>query len=330
MAFWSDKKVLVTGATGLVGFWLVKRLVKEGAHVVVLVRDHDPQSALYRSELIQQVSVVSGALENYETLERALTEYEIDTLFHLGAQTIVGTAKKSPLITFEANIRGTYHLLEACRRQRCTMKRIVIASSDKAYGTSNLLPYTENMPLEGRFPYDVSKSCCDLLAQSYFHTYRLPITIARCGNIFGGGDLNWSRIIPGTIRSLLHNTPPVIRSDGTFIRDYIYIQDVVSAYLLLAEKTPMDGVIGEGFNFAPSRPYTVLSIVHIIQKLMQASHLVPTILNHAQGEIKDQYLTSKKAEERLGWTPRYSLEEGLQETIEWYTQYLRCHEYALS
>jgi len=323
MKFWSDKRVFITGATGFVGFWLTRKLVEENARVVVLVRDHDPQSELYRSGLIHQIAVVSGALESLDTLERALCEYEIDTVFHLAAQTIVGTAKKAPLITFEANIRGTYHLLEACRRHDDSIKRIVIASSDKAYGSSAVLPYTENMPLMGAFPYDVSKACCDLIAQSYFHTYDLPLKIARCGNIFGGGDLNWSRIIPGTIRSLLKNEPPIIRSDGTFIRDYIYVKDVVMAYLLLAEKITGQG---EGFNFAPSKPHTVLEVVHTLQKKL-GIYLEPLILNQAKAEIKDQYLTSKKAKTQLGWSAHYSLEEGLEETVEWYRTYLS-KEYA--
>lgn len=322
MKYWSEKRVFITGATGFVGYWLTQKLVSENAHVVALVRDVDPQSELYRSGLIDYVTVVSGALESYDTLERALCEYEIDTVFHLAAQTIVGTARKAPLITFEANIRGTYHLLEACRRQLSMIKRIVVASSDKAYGTSAVLPYTENMPLMGAFPYDVSKSCCDLIAQSYFHTYGLPLTIARCGNIFGGGDLNWSRIIPGTIRSLLLNEVPLVRSDGTFIRDYIYVKDVVDAYLLLAEKSTVKGVMGQGFNFAPSKPHTVLEIIRILQKMMGCPHLEPRILNQAQAEIKDQFLISKRAEERLGWSPRYSFEEGLEETISWYQTYL--------
>lgn len=322
MRFWSDKKVFVTGATGFVGFWLTQKLVAEGATVVAIVRDHDPQTELYRSGLIDHISVVSGSLESYETLERALCEYEIDTVFHLAAQTIVGTAKRAPLITFEANIRGTYHLLEACRRQASALERIVIASSDKAYGTSHTLPYTETMPLAGSFPYDVSKSCCDLIAQSYFHTYNLPLTIARCGNIFGGGDLNWSRIIPGTIRSLLKNESPVLRSDGSFIRDYIYVKDAAYAYLLLAEKTGERGVTGEGFNFAPSRPHTVMEMVEALQKKMGCEHLEPILLNKAKGEIKDQFLSSKKANTRLGWEPCYTLEDGLDETIEWYRDYL--------
>lgn len=323
MNFWSERNVLVTGATGFVGYWLTKRLVEENAQVVALVRDHDPQAELFRSGLDQHISIVSGCLESYETLERVLSQYEIDTLFHLGAQTLVGTAKKAPLITFEANIRGTYLLLEACRRQRESVKRIVIASSDKAYGESAVLPYTERMPLMGRYPYDVSKSCCDLIAQSYAQTYDLPITIARCGNIFGGGDLNWSRIIPGTIKNVLNNRPPLIRSNGECIRDYIYVKDAIEAYLLLGENAPEKGVRGEGFNFAPAKPHTVLEIVCLILDAMNSQHLQPEIMNQAKAEIKDQYLNSQKAIERLKWSCNVSIETGLRETISWYQNFLK-------
>lgn len=329
MNFWSEKNVLITGATGFVGFWLAQRLVSENAKVVALVRDHNPQSLLYQSGLSEHIAIVSGALESCETLERALCEYEIDTVFHLGAQTIVGTAYKAPFLTFEANIRGTYNLLEACRRQREGVERIVIVSSDKAYGTSPILPYTEEMPLKACFPYDVSKACSDLIAQSYFMTYDLPLTIARCGNIFGGGDLNWSRLIPGTIRSLLKNEPPLIRSDGTFIRDYIYVHDVVEAYLALARNAAHEGIQGEAFNFAPSKPYSVLEIIGILQDLMGCAYLQPRILNHVQGEIHDQFLTSQKARERLNWSPHYTLEEGLAETVEWYRNHLSRNSYAV-
>lgn len=325
MNFWSDKKVFITGASGFVGYWLTRRLIEQGASVVALIRDHDPQAELYRSGLIEQISVVSGSLESYDTLERALCEYEIDTVFHLAAQTIVGTAKKAPLITFEANIRGTYHLLEACRRQEAGVKRVVIASSDKAYGSSAVLPYTEKMPLLGSFPYDVSKSCCDLIAQSYFHTYGLPVVIARCGNIFGGGDLNWSRLIPGTIKSLLRNEAPLVRSDGAFVRDYLYVADAVDAYLRLAEYANEKEIKGEAFNFAPSRPHTVLEVISALQKILGTA-IKPHIQNQAVAEIRDQFLSSAKAESRLGWKPCYSLEQGLGETVTWYSTYLEKRE----
>lgn len=320
--FWTDKRVLVTGATGLVGTWLVKALLKGKARVVTLVRDLDPQSDLVRTKLINQTTVVNGALEDIQAIDRAINEHEVDTVFHLGAQTIVGTALRNPLPTFEANIRGTYNLLEVCRQHRNLVKRIVVASSDKAYGTSPKLPYTEDMPLRGEGPYDVSKSCKDLISSSYYCTYNLPIAIARCGNIFGGGDLNWSRIVPGTIRSIYNGAAPIIRSNGLYTRDYIYIQDVVEAYLTLAKNVEREEVKGQGFNFGPSLPYNVLDIVSAIQTLMNRPDLAPKILDEAKAEILDQTLCSKKAERLLQWTPSYDLKEGLKETIEWYEAYL--------
>lgn len=318
---WHSCRVLVTGATGIVGSWLVKELVKKGAYIVALVRDADPQSELYRSKDIEDISVINGRLEDFWTLERAINEYEIDTVFHLGAQTIVGTAYKNPLSTFEANIRGTYNLLEVCRIHSSIVQRVVIASSDKAYGDSKILPYTEDMPPLGQHPYDVSKSCTDLIAQAYYHTYNLPIVVARCGNIYGGGDLNWSRIVPGTIRSLFRGERPIIRSDGTFKRDYVYVKDAVNAYILMAEALDKHEVKGETFNFGPQQPLTVLKMVDIIRKLLRREDIEPLILNQAKAEIRDQYLSSKKAEQMLGWLPLYPLEKGLSETIAWYEQF---------
>lgn len=320
--FWTDKRVLVTGATGLVGSWLTKRLVDLGARVVVLVRDLDPQSELLRSGTLNRVSVVQGRLEHYADVERAISEHDVDTVFHLGAQTIVGTALRSPLATFEANIRGTYHLLDACRVHAKLVKRVLIASSDKAYGDSAVLPYTEDMPVNGKHPYDVSKSVTDLLATTYHHTYGLPVVTARCGNIYGGGDLNWSRIVPGTVRSLLRGERPIVRSDGTLTRDYVYVEDAVDAYLLMAERAEDDGVRGEIFNFGPDAPRNVLAVIASIQKVMGRPDLDPVILNEARAEIQDQYLNSEKAERLLGWRPRYEFEEGLALTVAWYQRFL--------
>ncbi len=311
----------MTGASGLVGSWLIRALVERGAHVVAFVRDHNPQSELFRSDLHRQIEMVQGSLEEFLDLERAINESEIDTVFHLGAQTIVGTALRSPLSTFESNIRGSYNLLEACHRHRNLVRRIVIASSDKSYGTSAVLPYTEKMPLCGKSPYDVSKTCTDLLSFSYFETFRLPLAIARCGNIFGGGDLHWSRIVPGTIRSFLKGQAPIIRSDGTFTRDYIYVEDVVQSYLLLAENLENPNVQGEAFNFAPSVPLSVLQMVSAIQNLMDLPHLEPQILYGAEKEIRDQFLNCQKARAILGWAPQFSLDEGLKKTIAWYEVY---------
>jgi CDP-glucose 4,6-dehydratase len=321
-SFWAGRRVLVTGATGIVGSWLTKDLLAAGARVVALVRDADPQSELFRSGDVRRCSVVSGALEEFWALERAINEHEVEVVFHLGAQTIVGTAHRFPLPTFEANVRGTYNLLEACRHHAGLVRRVVIASSDKAYGEQPVLPYTEAMPLDGRHPYEVSKSCADLLARSYHHTYGLPVTIARCGNIYGGGDLNWSRIVPGTVRSLLHGERPVIRSDGTYVRDYIYVKDVARAYLDLAEHLDDARVRGESFNFSTESPLTVLDLVRAIRDLMDADHLEPRILDSAEGEIRSQHLSAAKAAAVLGWKPRFDLQGGLRETIEWYRAFL--------
>ena len=319
---WKDRRVFVTGATGMVGSWLVKELLAQRAYVVVLVRDADPQSELYRSGDVQRLVVVNGVLEDFWTSERVINEHQVDTVFHQGAQTIVGSAHRSPLPTFEANIRGTYNLLEACRIHRQLVQRVIIASSDKAYGEHPELPYIEEMPLHGRHPYEVSKSCADLIAQAYYSTYSLPVAIARCGNVYGGGDLNWSRIVPGTIRSLLRGEMPIIRSDGTYVRDYIYVKDVAQAYMRLAEHLSDGYVRGEAFNFSAEKPMTVLEIVNIIQSLMNCSHVQPDIRNSTEGEIQSQYLSAAKARRVLKWKPTFDLESGLGETIEWYKAFL--------
>jgi CDP-glucose 4,6-dehydratase len=319
--FWFNKRVFITGATGLLGSWLTKRLIKEKAQVFALIRDFDPQSELIRSGDYKNISLINGQLQDFSALERAINSNEIEYVFHLAAQAIVGTAYKSPLETFESNIRGTYNLLEACRRFPELVKAIVVASSDKAYGSSSELPYKEFMPLKGIYPYEVSKSCTDLIADSYAKTYNLPIAISRCGNIYGGADFNWSRIIPGTIQSLINNSSPIIRSNGQFLRDYLYVEDVVSAYLLLAENLQKKEIQGQAFNFSPSKPYSVLEIVSLLQKIMNKKNLQPIILNNCKGEIKDQYLESSKAYNLLKWTPLFSLEAGLKETVKWYERY---------
>lgn len=322
VSFWEGRSVFVTGATGVVGSWLVKELLAQGASVTALVLDPEPQSELYRTGDSERTNIVLGRLQDLSTLERAINRHETDTVFHLGAQAIVGAAQRAPLDTFESNIRGTYNLLEACRLMQGLVQRIVVASSDKAYGAQEHLPYTETMPLEGRQPYEVSKSCADLIAQSYHHAYGLPVTVARCGNIYGGGDLNWSRIVPGTVRSLFHGERPVIRSDGRFTRDYIYVKDVVRAYMRLAEGLDEEGVRGGSFNFSPEEPRTVLEIVAAVQGVMGDPPLEPIILDAARGEIRDQYLSSAKAKERLGWRTSFSLDEGLGETVAWYRSFL--------
>ncbi len=254
----------------------------------------------------------------------------MDTVFHLGAQPIVATALRNPLPTFETNVRGSYNLLEACRIHKSLVKRVVVASSDKAYGDGPSLPYTEDMPAAGRHPYDVSKSCTDLIALSYAHTYDLPITVARCGNIYGGGDLNWSRIVPGTIRSLWNGERPIIRSNGLFTRDYIFVEDVVDGYLALAEGCERDGIRGEAFNFSPESQVSVLEITGAVQRAMKRPDLEPVILDQVRSEIKDQYLDSSKARQHLGWKAAYSLERGLELTAAWYRAFLETNAGAQS
>jgi CDP-glucose 4,6-dehydratase len=319
--FWRAKRVFVTGATGMVGSWLVRELVEAGAEVAVLVRDWDPRSELIRSGLVATTNVVHGAVEDYAAIERALVEHETGTVFHLAAQTIVGAARRSPLATFEANIRGTYNLLEACRRHPDLVERVVVASSDKAYGSSQQLPYTESMPPLARYPYDVSKACADLIARSYHETYGLPVAVARCGNIYGGGDLNWSRVVPGTIRSLHFGERPVVRSDGASTRDYVYVADAVAAYLRLGERLDRRDVRGEAFNFGPSEPRSVCDVVGALQRLMRREDLSPDIRDGATAEIRHQYLSAEKARRTLDWRPRYSLDEGLERSVVWYREF---------
>lgn len=304
---------------------MTEELVARGASVVGLVRDWVPRSRLFASGLAGKIITVNGRVEDLQTLERAINEYDIDTVFHLAAQTIVGIANREPLATFEANIKGTWNVLEACRRVG-NVSRIVIASSDKAYGDQVILPYDETMPLCGEHPYDVSKSCTDLLSRTYFTTYRLPICITRCGNFYGGGDLNFNRIIPGTIRSALLDEAPVIRSDGSFIRDYFYVKDGTLAYLYLAEQMDRPEILGEAFNFSNELQITVAEIVEKILQLMDKNALKPCILNQASNEIKHQYLSAEKARQVLAWQPQYSLDEALLETIDWYRIFLRQNE----
>ena len=319
-AFWLDRPTLVTGGTGLVGSWLLKRLVNARADVVCLLRDWVPQSEFVRSRLIEQVKIVRGDVCDQTLLERVLGEHEIETVIHLAAQTIVGIANRNPVSTFETNIKGTWALLEACRRSP-QVKQIVIASSDKAYGDQEQLPYDENTPLQGRHPYDVSKSCADLISYTYAVTYKLPVVITRCGNFYGGGDLNWNRIVPGTIRSVLRGQRPVIRSDGQYIRDYFYVKDGAAAYMLLAEALAARPELrGEAFNFSNELQVTVRELVDRILALMD-SDLEPDVRNEASHEIRRQYLSAEKARTMLKWSPEYDLDAGLNETINWYHQF---------
>lgn len=317
---WLHRNVFVTGCTGLLGSWLTAELVSRGANVVGLVRDQVGFSCLYSLVKADSFAQVRGQVEDYLLLERILNEYEIEAVFHLAAQTLVGIANRSPLSTFESNIRGTYHLLEAVRRSplvRC----LVMASSDKAYGEQSQLPYDEQMPLNGRHPYDVSKSCADLLGQAYYSSFGLPVCITRCGNFYGGGDLNYNRIVPGTIRSVLFGRPVLIRSDGSLTRDYFYVKDAAHAYLHLAECMIEKGIVGETFNFSNGEPLTVLDMVERILKVMNAEGHEVKIMGEADNEIPHQYLHSGKARQMLDWKPKYELDGGLAETVKWYEEF---------
>lgn len=319
-SFWLDRPTFVTGATGMLGGWLVRRLIALNADIVCLVRDDIPKGDFERSGSSKQVAVVRGDVTDQALLERILGEYEIKSVFHLAAQTIVGVANRNPVSTFSTNIGGTWSILEAARRSPVTQD-IVVASSDKAYGSHPTLPYTEDMGLQGRHPYDVTKSAADLIAQSYAITYGLPVAISRCGNLYGGGDLNWNRIVPGTIRSVLRGERPIIRSDGSYIRDYLYVEDAVDAYLALAEELSSDiELIGEPFNVSTGEPVSVTEITKRIIELME-SDLVLDIRGEASNEIREQHLNSDKARQRLNWSPVHNLNSGLLKTVDWYRRY---------
>ncbi|HEY4841201.1 MAG TPA: GDP-mannose 4,6-dehydratase [Terriglobales bacterium] len=320
-SFWRDRSVFVTGGTGLLGSWLIKQLLESGATVVCLVRDWVPQSELVRSRHIEQVNTVRGDILDRDLIERTLGEYEVEVVFHLAAQTIVGIANRNPISTFSTNIQGTWTLLEACRRSP-KVSSIVVASSDKAYGDQKHLPYDESMPLQGRHPYDVSKSCADLIAQTYAVSYNLPVAITRCGNFYGGGDLNWNRVVPGTIRSIIRGERPVVRSDGEFVRDYFYIEDGAAAYMLLAERlASYTALRGQAFNFSNESQVSVIKMVELILHKMKSS-LRPEVLNQVSNEIRHQYLSAERARTLLNWHPQFTLESGLDRTLAWYREFL--------
>jgi len=320
--FWRDRSVLVTGATGLLGGWLTQRLLDRGARLVALVRDWVPECELVRRGPLEHVSVVRGDITDRDVLERALGEFEVQTVFHLAAQAIVGIANRNPVSTFESNVQGTWNLLEACRRSPL-VTAIIVASSDKAYGTHTVLPFREDMALQGRHPYEVSKSCADLISQAYAVTYDLPVGITRCGNFYGGGDLNWNRVVPGTIRSILRRERPVIRSDGQYIRDYFYVEDGAAATMLLAERLSADRALrGKAFNFSNEIQITVLELVEKILAEMK-SKLKPEVQNQASNEVRHQFLSAERARTELNWKPMFTLDEGLEKTIAWYREALK-------
>jgi len=312
---WQEKRVLITGSTGFLGCWLSNSLAEKGAKITGIDISQKPSPSFRLFNLKEKINQLNVDLKDIEKLKDLFKDNNPEIILHLAAQPLVTEANKNPIPTFENNIKGTWNILEVARK---TDTPIIIASSDKAYGTHKNLPYTEEMPLKGSFPYDVSKTAKDLIAQAYYKTYGLPLAITRFANFYGGGDLHFDRIVPGTIRSLTYNESPIIRSNGKYIRDYIYIKDVVSAYILLAEN--LEKHKGEAFNFSNEDPIDVLSIVSKITSLMNKSH-EPKILDEAKGEIVNQYLSGKKARELLGWQPKYNLDQGLKETIEWYKNY---------
>jgi len=319
---WKKKNVLVTGADGFIGSWIAKAVLERGANVLTITRDvKKPKISLDLLGIRDKMTLVQGDVTDYDLVQRTMNEYSIDTCFHLAAQAIVGIANRSPVSTFDSNIKGTWVILEAIRNSKL-IERVVVASSDKAYGEQKKLPYTEDMPLLGLHPYDASKACTDILSRCFAKTYGLPIAVTRCANVYGGADLHVDRIVPGTICSVLRGEVPVIRSDGTPQRDYIYIKDVVNAYLVLAENLNRKEVRGEAFNFGTGRPIAVLKLFKKIIKVC-GKKIEPKILNEAKNEIQNQYLSVEKAKETLGWSAKFSLDDGLKETVQWYREYLK-------
>jgi len=318
--FWQKRIVFITGGAGFLGSWLTMALVDAGAHVIGLTYDNDPNSTLNRSGYLHRIIRVHGDVRDEHLMARIMSQYQPQTVFHLAAQSQVGMALRDPWHTFETNVRGTWNILDAARRQ-ANPPQVIVASSDKAYGVQTELPYVEETPLQGRYPYDTSKSCADLIAACYARTFNLPIAVTRCGNIYGGGDLNWDRIVPGTIRAALQGERPILRSDGTMTRDYIYVQDIVRAYTALGEHLDDPTVQGEAFNFGLDDPKTVLEIMQATLDAAGRPDLKPIIFGEARHEIQDQYLSAGKARRLLGWIPRYTLDEGLHETASWYREF---------
>lgn len=319
---WKEKNVLVTGADGFIASWIAKDLVDRKSNVITIVRDiKKPRISLDFLDIRNKITIVQGDITDYSLVQRVFNEYSIDTCFHLAAQAIVGTANRSPVSTFDSNIKGTWTILEAVRNSK-KIERVVVASSDKAYGDQKKLPYTEDMPLLGIYPYDASKVCTDVLSRSFAKTYGLPIAVTRCANIYGGADLHMDRLIPGTICSVLKGETPAIRSDGTPERDYMFIKDAVNSYLVLAENLGRKEVRGEAFNFGTEKPISVLELFNKIINIC-GKNVKPKILNEAKNEIQRQYLSTEKARKILGWSIKFSLDEGLKETVQWYKEYLK-------
>lgn len=321
MTWLRGKRVLVTGATGMIGSWLVPRLLAEGCQVGVLVPELDPQSELVRNGSGMKTSLFIVDLADALAVRRAIFTFEPQFVFHLGAQTIVTHALRDPVRTFETNVKGTWNLLDAVRMFGSAMEALIVASTDKVYGESSVLPYTEDMPLAADAPYDASKAMADVLVRTYAHTYGLRAVTARCGNVYGGGDRNWSRIVPGTIRALLHGERPVLRSDGSYLRDYVYVEDAVDAYIAMSKVATDDSIAGKIYNFAGGLPLSVLDIYREICMATVGEYVEPEIRISAQLEIKSQYLDASLAKSDLGWLPSWGVEAGMRQTVDWYREY---------
>lgn len=319
--FWNGKRVFVTGATGLLGSQLTRMLIDAGANVTILLYDQDPNSPLVQSPAFDKVFRINGALQDYNLLLRAITSREIEYVFHLGAQTQVTHANSNPLEAFESNIRGTYNVLEACRVYG-KLKGIVVASSDKAYGDQKVLPYTEDAPLQGCHPYDVSKSCTDLLSHTYFVSYKLPVCVTRCGNIYGPGDMNFARILPDALRCMHLGTMLELRSDGTLVRDYIFVEDAADGYLTIAEQMHRPEIVGQAFNISTKNKLSVIDLLKALERAT-GKPVKYSIKNTAVNEIKDQYLESTKAKTLLGWEPKHAVEDGLRKTADAYFAFFK-------
>lgn len=318
--FWRNKNVLITGYEGFLGANLTKALLSCGANIAGIDIWVRRKNTIFAAEDYKKITVIKGSVTDYRLVNDIIRHHKIEIIFHLAAEALVGSCLADPLRAFNTNIAGTWKVLEACRNHK-TIKSIIIASSDKAYGSHKSLPYKEDTPLIGNYPYDVSKSCADLIAYAYFHTYGLPVAVTRCGNIYGPGDFNFSRIVPDAVRCVLDGKKLLIRSDGKFTRDYVFVEDIVNGYVLLAEKMGKLNLGGEAFNFSDENPITVIKL---IKKIYQVLEKKPNyaVLNQAKYEIKYQYLRSQKARKILHWQPRYTLAEGLKETVKWYKVYL--------
>jgi len=313
------RSALVTGGRGFVGAWLCRALLERGVAVTSLDRrrPRERPSTLALLGIGDRVAEVHGALLEPGLLDRVLAEREVDAVFHLAAETIVGTVRDDPAAALDTNVRGTWTVLEACRRRG--VERVVVASSDKAYGAHAELPYRESMALLPTAPYEASKAAADLIARCWWPSYGLPVAVTRFANIYGGGDLNFSRLVPEAVCAAIDGRAPILRSDGTPVRDLLHVEDAARAYLAIADRLDRDDVRGEAFNAGGGRPHSVLEVVATIARLA-GTGVEPDVrgAGNPAGEIDRQYVDAAKLRERCGWEPRIGLEEGLARTLEWY------------